>query len=250
MGVLEEYGERAFADELVAHSQKYAPQLCNVAGEANVRRTVQDGVKAAREYGFTLRGPLRFYIEMMLTFGSRFDTDPQLPWAGESLRNREFRDELLWAEHIFERMREYCETVMGPQDEHAVEALRKAAAASPNDLQKYPGDFTRKLDAMLTDGFPQKRQYMGETGFRQLLARAREEAGRFEMGSESQQSFIAVLLFSFGHGVMDDLMFPWVVSTLRDPLVVRVEDRIERLQRKVRLYAERALQNHEAEAGA
>ena len=66
-----------FADELVAHIQGFAPTLFASMGNDAVRATVSMGLKNALGYGFTIRGPARFYVEAMFMLGSFFDTDPQ-----------------------------------------------------------------------------------------------------------------------------------------------------------------------------
>src|ERR1035438_5788295 len=106
MSALQQAGEKAFREELVRHSQEFAPELCRAAGEDNVRAAVDRGMIAARGYGFTLRGPLRFYVELMLSLGSGMDTDPQLPWLEEELARRG-DDELTRATRLFERVTEY-----------------------------------------------------------------------------------------------------------------------------------------------
>ena len=53
-----------------------------------LKTLVNTGVSRARGHGFTLRGPLRLYLDLMFLFGSDFDTDPQYPWAGEVLKEQ------------------------------------------------------------------------------------------------------------------------------------------------------------------
>jgi hypothetical protein len=61
---------------------------------SSVLLTVRKGIERAAGYNFTLRGPLRFYVEAMLSFGSDFNTDPQLAWAVEVLNDASEPDEL------------------------------------------------------------------------------------------------------------------------------------------------------------
>ena len=73
-----------FEDEMVEHLQGFASGHWMVIGEKTGRLVIQLGLKNAGQYGFTNRGPVRFYIELMFMFGSYFDTDPQYPWANQS----------------------------------------------------------------------------------------------------------------------------------------------------------------------
>ena len=44
-----------------------------------MRREIRFGLERAGSYGFTIRGPVRFYIELMVRLGCDFDTDPPYP---------------------------------------------------------------------------------------------------------------------------------------------------------------------------
>jgi hypothetical protein len=78
-----------FEDEMVVHSKKFSPRLCEVLGDEQLREAIRRAIGRAGEYGFDLRGPVRLYIEMMFLYGSSFDTDPQYPWAAQALRSSE-----------------------------------------------------------------------------------------------------------------------------------------------------------------
>ena len=163
MSVFQQAGEKAFCEELVRHCRTFAPEICRAAGQDNVRAAVDRGVIAARGYGFTLRGPLRFYMELMFSFGSSMDTDPQLPWLAEELASRS-ADEFTRATRLFERAAEFFDRVMGPADENALRALQRATVVHPEDYDGQPGDFDGKVDRILTAAFPEKRAYIGEIG--------------------------------------------------------------------------------------
>ena len=61
----------------------------------------------AEGYGFTNRGPLRLFIEMMFLCGSGFDTDPQYPAVGAVLRAA--GDQMQRAQMIFLEAKELRE---------------------------------------------------------------------------------------------------------------------------------------------
>src|SRR5258708_4751272 len=79
MTAFRDAARHSFESEMISHSADFAPHLCSSAGHANLELAVRKGIESSDRYGFTMRGPVRFYIEMVLTFGSDFDTDPQLP---------------------------------------------------------------------------------------------------------------------------------------------------------------------------
>ena len=67
---LENAMARRFQDEMVAHLAEFSPPLFRVIKEDQMREAVRFGIQKAGQYGFTLRGPIRLYLELMLLFGS------------------------------------------------------------------------------------------------------------------------------------------------------------------------------------
>ncbi|MCY1013798.1 hypothetical protein OV079_51395 [Nannocystis pusilla] len=67
-----------------------SPPLFKTLGEEPMLVVVRTGMAAAERHGFNLRGPVRMYLELMLLFGSRFDTDPQyqVPRAADGRARR------------------------------------------------------------------------------------------------------------------------------------------------------------------
>ena len=66
-------------------ARTFAPELCEVIGEEQLRVALRQAMARAAGYGFTYRGPIRLFIELMFLCGSAFDTDPQYPVGGEDL---------------------------------------------------------------------------------------------------------------------------------------------------------------------
>lgn len=74
---IEKLGEamaRSFESEMLAHLAEFSPPLFRAVKEEQMRKATRFGLTRAGEYGITFRGPLRLYLELMLLFGSHFDT--------------------------------------------------------------------------------------------------------------------------------------------------------------------------------
>ena len=128
---------RTFRDELLAntenelaeHCRGYAPQLCQAAGEERVLEAVRLGLKRAQGYGFIDQPQIRFYIDMMLVLGSDFDSDPQFPWAAETLEDQFSRAEVRGMV-LHRDLSLYMDRVMGEQDEYLIAALDRFLSLS------------------------------------------------------------------------------------------------------------------------
>lgn len=242
IAVFDVIGEKKFEDEMVEHIQQFAPRLSDVVSEPGVRRAVQLGLKRSRQYGLSNRGPVRFYIEAMISFGSDFDTDPQLPWAAEILTSKAPVDQATRADLLFQKTHEYYQLVMGPDNSYGIEAMRRIANAQWKDLIASDGEFSDRILSGLQRMYPQKYWYVGEPLLRALAGRGIEMAQAYSIASGPGAALLIGLMFGFGHGVATDPLYPWVGRTLKDTLIQHPQDRVLRLSDKLMVYARRVLE--------
>ena len=79
---------KKFEDRLLIHLNRFFPKPSRALGEPKLRETIRHGIKRAASYGITAERDVYKYVDLMAVFGRDFDTDPRLPWAGETLRTR------------------------------------------------------------------------------------------------------------------------------------------------------------------
>ncbi|NNE65651.1 MAG: hypothetical protein HKN33_03720 [Pyrinomonadaceae bacterium] len=239
---MEEVALRNFEDGLVQHCKEFAPKHSEVIEDEGVRKVVKLGIKRANEYGFTKRGPIRFYVELMFMFGSDFDNDFQLPWAEGVLTNDQISDEMERADALHEKMLEYLEQVAGEDDEYSLKALRKLSKARLEKYRVAGGTIEDLITMALRDVYPQKYEYLGEDRIETLVEGAKQAAKRHSVSSETGLVLFASLIFAIGHGFDNDPLFPWVKATMKDDSVPDPNERAEKLEKKMKIYLERALE--------
>jgi len=84
--VLSQVEVRAVENRTLDHIRKTYAKEFNTLGDEKTREVIQYGVKRAATHRFKGNPDVLKYIEVMVLFGRDFDTDLQLPWAGEILR--------------------------------------------------------------------------------------------------------------------------------------------------------------------
>ena len=236
-----------FEDEMVEHLKGFAARLSEMRGEECIRTVIRKGIANAGQYGFTNRGPVRFYIELMFTLGCDFDTDFQYPWAVEILRKTSVGNQTTRADRLFSRLRNYVDSVAGAKKQYILDALHKMRNVD-FDAPVIQGEgLDRWIIARLEATYPQKCSYLGEADVRQLVKLGIETANRYGVSSGPGPAMLVGLMFGFGHGVTRDPLYPWVSSTLGDPAVKDPIVRGERLFRKSKLYADHLIAHLEAE---
>lgn len=243
MAVLEEYAQQGFERELAEHVKEFAPKHSEAIGNDGVQKVVRLGVERARPYGFTKRGPVRFYIEMMCMFGSDFDTDPLLPWAKGVLNNVSIKDQLEKADILHEAMLEYQNEVSGPEKKNLFKALLRLSRTKLEDYQSPGGNFDSAVKAGLKNIYPQKYSYLGEDSINGLIRNGKESAEASSISSPYGTALMIVLIFELGHGVTNDPLYPWVSQTLEDESIADPDERAKRLQTKMKTYLDRTLKN-------
>jgi hypothetical protein len=230
--------KKQFEKEIVQHISEFAPKQYEILGESTIGRIVRLGIERAENYGFTDRGPARFYVEMMFMFGSDFDTDPQYPWAAEILF-AESEDQIIRADRLHAEAMKYIEMVGGPDLEYEKEALNRILALSqrgstPSEIgaEAVP-DYLRMI-------YPQKCEYMGDEAIDALVQLGTVSSGNYSASSKDVVVFVG-LMFIFGHGCLSDPQYPWIANTLERSAPGDMPSKIGHLRAKTRIYLETAL---------
>ncbi|MFN0105868.1 MAG: hypothetical protein ACKV2U_27750, partial [Bryobacteraceae bacterium] len=229
MKLFEQAALRQFEEEMMAHGKSLSPRLCEVIGDEQLLVALRAAMTKADSYGFTNRGPIRLYIEMMFFCGSAFDTDPQYSAVGQVLRAS--GDQMQRAEQIHEGYLDYLEKVSGPGAVNVHKALKDLL-----DLVRMPvahsGDFETSMLYEVNRIFPLKAAYVGEAALRALIEEGIAEARQYRFDTGRQTALLVVLKFAFGHGCTDDPLYPWISRTLRDERTIDPAGRAARLENK------------------
>ena len=226
---LEQQALNRYARELVVHLQGFAPRLSELRGEKCMRQVVRTGIERAFRHGFTNRGPLRLYIELMVSLGIGFDTDPQYAWARDAIDAMAEPDQMARAALLYRRASDYFDAVMGPDNRHAIAALERITAAGAEGLMPDEGE-TARADAacVMRSIYPEKMAFIGEVGSGRLFESACDAATRYGLRSARGRALLLGLQFGFGHAVTEDPLYPWVADALD---AAHIPDPVTREQR-------------------
>ncbi len=76
--------EAYFECWMISHLQRCF-QRCQQSTESALRAFIRVGINRARVHDLPIGPSMCQFIDLMMIFGSRFDRDPRLPWAGQAL---------------------------------------------------------------------------------------------------------------------------------------------------------------------
>jgi hypothetical protein len=205
MKAFEQAARRRFEEQMMVHSKDFSPRLCDVIGDEQLRVAIRNAMSRAESHGFTNRGPVRLFIEMMFLFGSAFDTDPQYAAMCEPLGSS---DDQMWrAQQIHERSLDYLEKVAGSDGVNENKALSDLLVFARTPVV-FSDDFTADMLREIKRIFPQKAAYAGESGLKALMDESIAEAKRNHFSTKRQEGLLIFLKFAFGHGCTDDPLYP------------------------------------------
>src|SRR5689334_7032419 len=85
-GALAQVAEAGYVQTAVAHVERYDPLLAAAAGRAGLEKLAREGRVRAGAHGFTDDRTLQLYLELMVSLGSGFDTDPLFRWLDPYLQ--------------------------------------------------------------------------------------------------------------------------------------------------------------------
>lgn len=232
-----------FEDEMVEHLRKSYAEHWKVMGEPAGRRVIQLGIERAKKYGFTNRGPVRFYIDLMFMFGSYFDTDPQYPWAGTVLTDSEKVDQSVRADRLFTAMNEYLSHVVDPEREHLRAAVQQLMQSRVEDVLKPGINLEETILQMLRSVCPIRCEYFGDSVLKALVQHGFGLARRYGFTTDKGMVLMTVLTFAVGHGFYKDPLNGWIVRRLENPRWPDVNKRVDDLSSKSLLYLKHIVAN-------
>lgn len=240
ISVLADDVRRRFIEEMLVHLRGFAPRHCQVIGDNAVREVIRLGMERAGARGFTKRGPVRYYIELMFNLGSYFDTDPQFPWVAAALATPGVTDEIDRAEILFDAAAEYIRVTAGEQNVYAIEALRRVQTKIGEPLPP-DADQVDALIPLLRKMYPEKFEYVGEVIFRKLIPQGFEFCEECGCGGPEGRVMFVCAMFSMGHRFAVDPLLPWIQNTLKDPRIIDREQRVRRLRSRMQTYLDTVL---------
>ena len=189
MKVFEDAALQRFEDDMMAHSKKFSPRLCEMIGDEQLRVALRQTMKRADSYGFTFRGPIRLYIELMFLCGSGFDTDPQCSVVGEVLNAS--GDQMLRAKQIYEGVLDYQGKISGLNNINVRQSLKALSIFARMPVTFNANNFVEEMLQEMPRAFPQKAAYVGEEGLLALIQEGRTEARKYGFSTVRGKAMIS-----------------------------------------------------------
>ena len=221
---------RGFEATLVSHFYEFFPQECEALGRAQATRVVQAGIARATPLGYRDNREIGLYINLMFMLGASFEDDPQIPWAGEQVRDLSVDPPFHRIQRAFRSALDYLGETSGEDNRYLVRAMIRIRDHEPPVATADPLSDDELFD-LLGKLYPQKRDFQGPEPTRALIRMARERIAALGFTGGGTLTVFVVLMFMLGAGFDTDPLYPWAGEVLADPSFLRESLRIRALYR-------------------
>jgi hypothetical protein len=209
---LQEMTLAGYIGELVEYSKEAYPGLLGDLGEARLRAVLKAVcAKAEHSFGFTERGSVHLYLDLVWNYGWDFETDPQYAWVMETWQKNRERLQIEQAEILYDELEDYRQGVMGDEYQYHDKCVQRFL---PLDIQALPvreTTFVADLLSILRDLYPQKYARIGEAAITRLIIESQAKAKQeFGFQKPCHQGLVVLIAFILGHEFNRNLFFGWV----------------------------------------
>jgi hypothetical protein len=239
MAAMDQLALKQFEDRTVAELEQSFPKHARLLGKEKLSGIVHGGFERARAYGLKSRDGLRLFVELTLLLGHGFDLDPMVSWAAEILNDRE-TEEAARVERLFQKVTEYLQRVVGPDEAYLSAALEKVRREAPEGFAQ--SGVNRFEDYMLNRFlllYPEKCGYVGEEALRRLVQNAVQRARRYGLTTERGATTLLGLMFLLGIGFDEDPKFEFASKVLNDASLADPNQKADRLRAEALEYLDK-----------
>jgi len=208
---------RKFEQAQLEHVREYFPvDHAVLGGDGPTLEFIRAGIDRARTAGIRVFGEACRYIDLMLSLGTDFAIDPQLPWAG-ALINDGSQDVSTRVDLLHAAALAYIDRVAGEEGEHYLRAVLRARSLSYEEAGAEGGDFAGSLRALCVRLWPRKHREIRGDPMPRFLAEAISSSERDGMGEPGARMIYAALMFLLGSSFATDPLHPWARAVVGGP---------------------------------
>lgn len=227
--VFENASEPYFRDRMFQHVREAFPKHSGFLGDEGIREVVRYGIEQGRTYGFSHQSPVSLFTDLTLLLGRDFHVDPQLPWAGEILRDAELTGQLTKAERLHAAAIRYLDIVSGPDNEFIDAAQRQLIFEPLYMVTQSLDHLVQELSARLERIWPEKYRQLSESSRLALIEGSVAKARTYGIDSAPGALICLGMMYMLGSGFDEDPLFSWARRALIDPTELDQGAKIDRL---------------------
>ncbi|CAN5609805.1 hypothetical protein BH10BAC3_BH10BAC3_34970 [soil metagenome] len=193
------------------------PALAQLIGEEGLIKIIEAGIIKSKQYGIEIAYETGVFIEMSVFFGSAFDTDPLLKWAGEILKSKLSSPGEKIISLASEAM-EFMNRTIADEMIYPVPQFNKIINTSFQELViAFEHASQSEFSNFLKKCWPEKFNLLKPEDLDLLFSLSSGRADDYNFKSNEAKYYYTLLMFLLGHRFDMDPQYPWIVELLNDP---------------------------------
>ena len=210
LSFFENHAYERYIDSLVSHYQQKCPDLYSSIDQTGFRQALKSCIGQAEAIGFNQKGCVQLYIDMVITFGIGFTTDPQYPWIALILKEKRHLSQLEQAFILHHQTENYLSKICGAQNQFLLDAAYRLERMSLDTVSIRKEHLLHDILVLLHCIYPQKYAQTEEHNLIALvesgIAKAQND---YQFEAPSSIALIVALMFFWGHRFEQDPFYPW-----------------------------------------
>ncbi|WP_275365035.1 hypothetical protein [Xenorhabdus bovienii] len=211
-------------------------------GEDELRTALEKAVEKAKNDGFDQRGAVQFYIDILILFGTEFQTDPQYSWIKTILDSHFHLPQLERTNLLYHEVTRYLNEVHGEQDEHLKTSILKFQNINIERLNVQWNIYENNVDALLNSLYPQKYRYTKQDNIKKFIQFGVEKSNQYNIENANHSAFLTLIMFLLGHQFEQNFFLPNFNERLLKQYYADVDSLIIEMENKTKDYLKIFLQ--------
>lgn len=212
--MLKKISIESYIDEITEHCGVIFPRLILLHRKEGFCSYIQKGITLAKNAGYTQRGPVRLYIDMMIILGTNFERDPLLQRL--KMEEQKVLPQLERSVMCCELLDDYLARVYGENGCFFKESLRKFKKYSVKFPHEKIRSSNEELHELLRGIYPQRYDFAGYDAVNDLVTLSGIGCERHKLKRDSHKSYLVLIMFLFGCSFEQDVFRGHLIT---DPLV-------------------------------
>lgn len=221
-----------FETEMVGELMQFSPRHMSVLGDDGVLEFVKYGIERAVGCGFTQRGPIRMYLQTMVSLGSHFDEDPLYARLTDGVFTEgDDTQQMRRAKTFHSRLAHYFDEASGPNAERFRASSRRLQERSDQEIPENANVrafVLAEAQAMV----PERIAVLGIEEHHAAIDAAVGKAETSGITTTRGRAMFGILSLFAGCRFHDDLLYPWIARTLRNEALGDMDARAGRLEQR------------------
>lgn len=201
--VLKKISFESYIGELTEHCGVIFPELISLNRKEDFRSCIQLGITLARKAGYTQRGPIRLYIDMMIILGMNFECDPLFHWL--KTEEQKVLSQIERSIMCCGLLDDYLARVYGVNGCFFKKSLEKFKDYSVKFLPEKIGSSNAELHELLRDIYPQRYDFAGYDAVNDLITLSGVGCERYKLKRDSHKTYLILIMFLFGCSFEQDV---------------------------------------------